>query len=335
MLSLGLPSFLRPGPRLRLLVLEVSERCDQRCAHCSIWSASAEGASLTLAERLAVVDDALHGGVREALLTGGEPLLAPDLWPLAERLRAGGVRLMLATTGMQLERHAAEVARLFHEVYVSLDGGRPATHDAQRGVASFARLAAGVGALRALDPRPLVVARSTVHAGNADELGETVALARRIGADHVSFLPLDAQSEAFGGAPDGRRALVPGEDQVRRLEAAVAALERGGAHADGFLLESPAKLRALVRHLEASRTGMPHERPRCDAPRWSSVVTADGRVRPCFFHAPVGDARPGVTAVRTSPAYAAALARIEAPNGTCASCVCPKFRGSPWREVWS
>jgi molybdenum cofactor biosynthesis enzyme MoaA len=33
------------------------------------------------------VDEAIALGVEEVLLTGGEPLLSPDLWPIAERLK--------------------------------------------------------------------------------------------------------------------------------------------------------------------------------------------------------------------------------------------------------
>jgi Fe-coproporphyrin III synthase len=320
--------------RLRLLVMELSDRCDQRCAHCQIWSSPTSSSTLSLADRLRIVNDALAAGAREALLTGGEPLLSPDLWPVAARLRAGGARLMLATNGMLLERYAAEVARLFHEVYVSLDGARPATHDGLRGVAAFARVAAGIGALKDRRPRPRVVMRSTVHAGNIDEVADTVAAARRLGADHVSFLPLDAHSGAFGGHASARTALLPTDEQVRHLAAIVDGLEADKQFDDGFILERPAKLRALARHLDASAGRRTHERPRCDAPRWSSVVQVDGTVRPCFFHDAVGDAREGLAAVRRSAAYREALGRIEDANAACERCVCPKWRGASWREVF-
>jgi len=321
---------------VRLLVLELSARCDQRCAHCAIWTggAAAAGPALGLAERLRVVDDALAAGVREALLTGGEPLLSPDVWPVASRLRARGVRVMLSTTGMALERFAGEVARLVDEVYVSLDGADAATHDGLRGVASFTRVAAGIAALRRYARRPRVVARSVVQAGNVDQLAEIVTAARRLGADHVSFLPVDAFSDAFGGRPESRRALVPSDEQVRGLEAAIDRLEADGVCRDGFVLESADKLRRLARHLAASGGRVPFERPRCDAPRWSAVVTVDGRLKPCFFHAPVGDVREGVARGHRSWEYRAALRRIEAPNETCARCVCPKWRGSGWRQVF-
>jgi MoaA/NifB/PqqE/SkfB family radical SAM enzyme len=218
------------------------------------------------------------------------------------------------------------VGERFDEVYVSLDGASAATHDEIRGAAAFARVARGVRALRRTAPRMRIVARCTLNARNLHEVPRAVTQARRIGFDHVSFLPLDAFSSAFGGLPMARLRLVPTSEQVAAFEADVDRLERAGALADGFVLESPARLRALARHLRASGGTGAFERPPCDAPWWSSVVEADGRIRPCFFHDPVGHAREGLVQVRASDGYAEALARIRAPNETCTRCVCPKKR---------
>jgi MoaA/NifB/PqqE/SkfB family radical SAM enzyme len=317
--------------RLRLLVLAVSDRCDQRCAHCQIHQGPPPGGrALTLAERLRVVEEALAAGAREALLTGGEPLLSADLWPVARRLRQGGARLMLATNGLRLERYAAEVAALFAEVYVSLDGSSAATHDGLRGALSFERTSAGVAAVKRAGPELLLVARCTLHARNLHEFEAMAPAARAAGFDHLSFLPLDASSEAFGGDPDARRPLVPAAAQVDAFEAAIGRLEQAGAFGDGFVLETPEKLRRIARHLRASAGQVPFERPECDAPWWSSVVEADGTLRPCFFHAPVGVAGTGLTAVRGSGRYREALRAIERPNEVCARCVCPKRRERSW-----
>lgn len=322
--------------RLELLVLSVSERCDQRCLHCSIWKGAPSNRGqgrghppLGLEARLGVVEDALASGVRQALLTGGEPLLCADLWPIAERLRAAGTRLMLATNGLLLEAHAERVARLFHEVYVSLDGATPESHDRLRGVKSFDRVGRGVAALRRLASRPLLVARATLHAANAGGLAELVSAAREMGFDHVSFLALDASSDAFGGEPVTRRSLLPTLQQVEELDAAIDRLAAAGDLAGRFVLESPAKLRRLARHLRGD-----YERPACDAPWWSSVVEADGSVRPCFFQPAVGHVDQGLVALRRSKAYREALGAIRAGNPICERCVCPK-RGAPGRRWWS
>jgi MoaA/NifB/PqqE/SkfB family radical SAM enzyme len=276
------------------------------------------------------VDEALQAGAREALLTGGEPLLSPDLWPVAERLKQGGARLMLASNGMLLEAYAARVAELFSEVYVSLDGASPVTHDAQRGVPAFERVLRGVAALRAASQRVRVVARSTLHARNLHEVEGIIVAARAAGFHQVSFLPLDASSGAFGGEPDARGALVPTARQVDAFDAAIDRMTASGLLSDGFVVEPAAKLRRFARHLRASGGGGAFERPECDAPWWSAVVEADGSLRPCFFQAAVGDARDGLVALRGSRRYQEALAAIDAPNVTCHRCVCPKRRERSW-----
>jgi MoaA/NifB/PqqE/SkfB family radical SAM enzyme len=125
---------------------------------------------------------------------------------------------------------------------------------------------------------------------------------------------------------------VPSSAQVSAFEERVDRLAAAGLLDDGFVLEDVRKLRRLAAHLRASAGEAAFERPPCDAPEWSMVVDADGSVRPCFFHAPVGGARDGLRALWTSPRHAAALREIQAPNATCERCVCPKKRERPLLE---
>jgi Fe-coproporphyrin III synthase len=317
----------RPWP-LRLLVLALGDRCDQRCAHCAIWSAT-PGAGMTRTERLQVVGEALALGVRRALLTGGEPLLSPDFEPVAEALVRGGASVLLATNGRLIAARVDEIVRFCAEIYVSLDGATAESHDRLRGVPSLGRVAQGLATLRTRAPRVKRVARCTLHAGNIGELEGVVRSARHLGFDHVSFLPLDASSSAFGAQLVARQALVPSRESVQALEDAITRLEGEGAFRDGFVLESPARLRRLVAHLRASGGhGGGFTRPACDAPWWSLVVEADGAVRPCFFQPAVGNVRDGLAFLRASGAYGTALRAIEAPNATCERCVCPNRGGA-------
>ena len=323
----------RPWP-LRLLVLALGDRCDQHCAHCGIW-ANAPAAGLRPGERMKLLDEALALGIRAALLTGGEPLLAPDLEAVAGRLWQGGAEVLLATNGRLLAERAEAVARWGSAVYVSLDGASAATHDGVRGVPTFARMAEGVARLRERAPHVGRVARCTLHRENIGEFSGIVAAARELGFQHVSFLPLDASSAAFGGHPAARKRLVPTEEQLVDFEAALVRLEVARARGeDRFVLESPARLRRLAAHLRASAGAASFTRPPCDAPWWSVVVEHDGTARPCFFHEPVGDARAGLAALRASAGYGDALAAIGRENATCARCVCPNHSGPRWREAW-
>ena len=96
---------------------------------------------------------------------------------------------------------------------------------------------------------------------------------------------------------------------------------------DGFVLETPDKLRRIVDHFRAHRGLGPHQAPRCNAPWVSAVVESGGDVRPCFFHGPFGNLS-GVTlgAVLNGPQAIAFRENLRvAENPICQRCVCSLY----------
>ena len=59
--------------------------------------------------------------------------------------------------------------------------------------------------------------------------------------------------------------------------------------ASGFIAESPEKLRRLPRYYRAIDGDGAFPETVCNAPWVSTVVEADGTVRPCFFHHALGN----------------------------------------------
>jgi radical SAM protein with 4Fe4S-binding SPASM domain len=58
----------------------------------------------------------------------------------------------------------------------------------------------------------------------------------------------------------------------------------------------------------------------------SAVVDANGDVRPCFFHAPVGNLAKGLAATVNGPAAVAFREALDvATNATCRQCVCSLY----------
>ncbi|HSL18078.1 MAG TPA: radical SAM protein [Methylomirabilota bacterium] len=283
----------RPG-EIPVLVLFPHGGCNCRCVMCDIWRAGGDGCELAEAELAPHLDALRRLGVRRLALSGGEPLLHPGLWRLCAVLEPLGLDISLLTTGLLLEEQAADVVRWCDEVIVSLDGPSE-IHDAVRRVpGAFDRMAAGVAALRRLDGGFRITARSVVQKRNFRCLGATVEAAAGIGLDGISFLAVDTTTEAFnraGGHGDGRTAEV-GLDRDEAAELATIVEEVIRDHASrfsaGFVAESPAKLRGLARHFASVNGDLAPEPRHCNAPWVSAVVEADGTVRPCFFHRPLG-----------------------------------------------
>lgn len=120
--------------------LELTYHCNLRCGFCYTDSprhTAERTPEMGKEEWLRIADQALELGAVEAVVTGGEPLLYPDVaLAVIDRLAAGGVGVTLNSNGWFVDE--AMAARLGQvpglHVHVSLDGARPDVHDASRGV---------------------------------------------------------------------------------------------------------------------------------------------------------------------------------------------------------
>jgi MoaA/NifB/PqqE/SkfB family radical SAM enzyme len=275
--------------------------------------------------------------VEWAVLSGGEPLMNRDLPAICEFFRDLGIRLSLLTTGTLLARRAAEVAAGFNDVIVSLDGPA-AVHDAIRRVpGSFEHIRAGVAAVRRLRPGMRITARTTVQKKNHTELLATVLAAHDLGLDGISFLAADLTSEAFNRSviwPGDRQAQIAlSTEEVRTLAYEIEQVIgwSSARSSRGFVAEAPEKLRRIVHHFRAHLGHGEFEAPRCNAPWVSAVIEADGSVRPCFFHPPVGNATErSLEAVVNGPAAREFRRNLDvASNPVCQRCVCSLYRPDP------
>lgn len=325
--------------RLPVLLLAPHSRCNCRCVMCDIWRAPRRQ-ELTSDQVARWIPDMTRLGVERVVLSGGEALMHSHLWTLCDHLREAGIAITLLTTGLLLERHATQVARVCDEVIVSLDGP-PAVHDAIRGVSgAFDRMRRGIAAVRAAASGAAISinGRSTVQHANVGVLRDTVAAAAALPLDRVSFLAADVTSAAFnrpdGWTPERQTEVAVSVDDLTILEDQLAQLERDCAadFANGFIVESPGKLRRrLLWHFQALHGMRPFPPQRCNAPWVSSVIEADGTVRPCFFHRAIGNIHDagGLDAVLHSAESRLFRRTLDvSTNATCRSCVCTLNRNA-------
>jgi MoaA/NifB/PqqE/SkfB family radical SAM enzyme len=323
-----------------VLVLNVHSRCNCRCVMCDIWKRETT-TEITAADMDRHRESLRRLRVEWVVLSGGEPLMHSDLSALCRFFRELGTRLTLLTTGLLLARRAEDVAASFDEIIVSLDGPQ-AVHDQVRRVpGGFDAIGTGVAAIRKLRPEMRITARTTVQKANHAHLSETALAARELGLDGISFLAADLSSEAFN-----RPLLWPGERQqsvgltsqeIPTLEREVEGLTSWSSKDEnsGFVAESPAKLRKIVAHFRAHLGQSNFVAPKCNAPWVSSVVEADGSVRPCFFHRPIGNLhdRTFEEIVNGEEARKFRNALRIASDPICQKCVCSLYRAEPPRDA--
>ena len=139
----------KKGSSLRLVAWETTRNCNLACVHCraSATCGPYEGeldtpASLQLLDQIAEVAKPI------IILTGGEPLLRPDISDLAHHGTELGLRMVMACNGTFIDDMVAGKMKDsgIKRISVSLDGSTAETHDKFRGVPG-----AFEGALRGLE----------------------------------------------------------------------------------------------------------------------------------------------------------------------------------------
>ena len=149
----------------------ITGQCNLKCMHCYA-SATAKpfDGELSTAECYKVLDDLAAYHVPSVLLSGGEPLMRPEIFDFAAYAGKLGLRTVLSSNGTLIDREMAVRVRDagFSYAGISLDGVED-THDKIRGVkGSFQKPLQAIRYLRDAGVRTGV--RFTVHGKNLQDL---------------------------------------------------------------------------------------------------------------------------------------------------------------------
>jgi cyclic pyranopterin phosphate synthase len=275
------------GRVMTSLRLSVTDRCDLRCVYCMPaegvdWLPRQDLLSFDEMERLVRVF--AGRGVRRLRLTGGEPLLRPDLPALVERLaRIPGIEdLSLTTNGTRLAGLAPSLKRAgLQRITVSLD-----SLDAGRfkAITRGADLDAVLDGLREAERAGLapIKLNCVVLPENEDDLLPLAALTMEHRWE-VRFIEVMPMSSALGHSV---KPGLPMDALKRRLAERWGALEPvpTGEHAPARRFKLPRSLGKLGFISSVSEPFC----SACDRLR----VSATGRLQLCMAHADGMDLRP-------------------------------------------
>jgi len=162
----------RPGAG-PVVVWNATKTCNLECVHCY---ADAEpkrfAGELSTEEAQRMIEDLASFNVPALLISGGEPLVRPDVLDLAEYATALGVRVTFSTNGTLIDEKKAERIAKIGVTYVGISiDGREERHDHFRGRnGAFRDAIRGIRNCRKAGIR--VGIRFTVTQDNLPELGD-------------------------------------------------------------------------------------------------------------------------------------------------------------------
>jgi heme d1 biosynthesis radical SAM protein NirJ len=178
-----------PGP---VVIWNLVRRCNLACKHCYSISADTDfPGELTTEEAFTVMADLRRFRVPVLILSGGEPLLRPDIYTIAHHAKALGFYVALSSNGTLIDRtNIARIAEVgFDYVGISLDGIAE-THDRFR--RQSGAFAASMNGIRLCREHAIKVGiRYTMTEDNAHDLLPLLGLLERERIDKFYFSHLN------------------------------------------------------------------------------------------------------------------------------------------------
>jgi len=109
-----------PKPSLRYILIHITNNCNLKCKHCYV---DKKGLDMPINIFQEVVEQFFNMGGLKVMVTGGEPLLHPDIEEIFSTVRDYDLRLELLTNGTLIDSRLSDVIKKYvDEVQVSIDG---------------------------------------------------------------------------------------------------------------------------------------------------------------------------------------------------------------------
>ena len=282
---------------LPIVILMPHSACNCRCVMCDIWKDNKNLKQLTEDDVKELLLSFQKLGTQQVLMSGGEALLNPNFFRFCELLQKQNIKVSLLSTGLTLKKNADQLLQWVNDIIVSLDGDEQ-LHNSIRNIPdAYQKLKEGVQHIKILDPKFKITGRTVIHRLNFRLWPSIIESAREIGLDQVSFLPADVSSHAFNRevlwSDQRQHEILLDKNELPELNDVIEAIiDKYPSHFEShFIAESPEKLKKIYSYYAAFWNLNPFPYKKCNAPWVSTVVEADGTVKPCFFHPPMGNIR--------------------------------------------
>ncbi len=315
---------------LPIVILMPHSACNCRCVMCDIWKDNKNLKQLTEKDIRGLLTALKKFGTKQVVMSGGEALLNQNFFGLCEILKKAGIKVSLLTTGLSIKAHAEQLLKWVNDIIVSIDGDQQ-LHDSIRNVpGAFMKLKDGVQYIHSLNPRYRITARTVIHRLNFWNWASIIHEVKLMGINQISFLPADVSSHAFNRQmaweEPRQNEILLSERELPELRGIIKRIitENKDDFDNGFIAESPEKIENIYFYYAAfyGLNSFPYKK--CNAPWVSTVIEADGNVRPCFFHDVMGNIRDNNLAdiLNSEEAINFRKTLDMGTNATCVKCVC-------------
>jgi radical SAM protein with 4Fe4S-binding SPASM domain len=123
------------------LQLYLTSQCNLKCIHCYMDAGKSTNDELNTDEFASLIDEFARLHKTKVAFTGGEPLVRPDIFELADRAKKNGLKVSIFTNATLIDEATVEKLKKYvDEIQFSLDGATEGVNDRIRGHGVFKKV---------------------------------------------------------------------------------------------------------------------------------------------------------------------------------------------------
>ena len=259
------------GRPIKSLRISLTQKCNLDCFFCHQEGEHSPGGEMAPEEVSKIVETASKLGIRKVKLTGGEPLLRPDILEIVEGIRPHVEEVSMTTNGVLL----AEAARPLKEsgldrVNVSLHSLSPQGFQRITGSNALEKVLQGIEEATAQGLTPVKINTVVMKGVNDNRVEDLIEFSRKAGAV-LQLIEFQALERGEGLAGSLYYDLAPLEKRLQERSTRV--VERPLHRRRIYHLEGGARVE-VVRPMHNTEFCMNCTRIR---------LTSDGKLKPCLM----------------------------------------------------
>ncbi len=283
-------------------IVHIIKNCNSACAMCDCWKTKTN-VFLSRKTLKPYFEKLASHGASSVMVSGGEPLMHPELKGILNDIRDSGMSRSLNTNGLLLHKNTWLRDEGIEQLVMSMDGIDNASYKLFRGANAFAALWKAIKEYKESAPGTKTGIRVTVNRTNFTRMKEIFRLADEHLVDNIGFSPADIDSSSFA------RESMNQENSTRLLELMIPTIEEIDDFLQSFIpgdeaydiFDSAGKAKRsqwdasglvnCLRFYRKLRTGEKSFFPSdpCLFPRVAMVVDYGGELRNCFYSESFGN----------------------------------------------
>jgi MoaA/NifB/PqqE/SkfB family radical SAM enzyme len=282
-------------------ICHIIQNCNSPCRVCDCWTTKGRVFHpLNVLERLFIKLKDIK--VKSIMISGGEPLMHPDIEDIIDLLNQLKIDIELNTNGLLLNKHPWLTKKDLMDIVVSIDGITKNDYYEIRGVNKLDKVISNVQHIKKINPNQSIGSRITLTKYTLLNIQDSIEFMIESGFNYIGFSPLDFSSTSF--SRDGmdnkksagiRNSFLPTDIELLEL---LKDFEDSGSKMYKYITQqynnnvigwNCGNFLACIRYYLNKFNSHIKSNDHCSFPYTSMLIDYDGSVKNCFYSDSIGN----------------------------------------------